>query len=303
MRLLTIRHTTRYSYKKPVRFGPHRMMFRPRDSHDIRVISSGLIIKPQPELRWFHDVFGNSVAIATFEEPAEELFVDSMIMVEHYGSSEFEFPLDPAARTLPISYSSEEYPDLARTIERQYHDSEKKIDAWARKFRNETGPTDIWILLEQITKQIRNEFQYIPREDEGVQAPLETLARQTGTCRDYALFMMEALRSLGMAARFVTGYLYDPALEGGDNGTVGAGATHAWVQVYLPGPGWVECDPTNGIIGGSNLIRVGVARDPAQALPFSGSYFGDRDDFIEMEAEVTVTTSGAPAPMASASDR
>ena len=83
--------------------------------------------------------------------------------------------------------------------------------------------------------------------------------------------MIEAVRSLGFAARFVTGYLYDPALDGGPAGTQGAGATHAWVQVYLPGAGWVEFDPTNGIVGGRNLIRVGVARDPKQAVPLAGT--------------------------------
>jgi transglutaminase-like putative cysteine protease len=104
--------------------------------------------------------------------------------------------------------------------------------------------------------------------------------------------MMEAARSLGFAARFVTGYLYDPALDGGPSGTQGAGATHAWVQVYLPGAGWVEFDPTNGIVGGRNLIRVGVARDPRQAVPLAGSYFGSPEDYLGMEVEVVVTRGG-----------
>jgi transglutaminase-like putative cysteine protease len=303
MRLLTIRHTTRYRYKRPVTFGPHRLMFRPRDSHDIRVVSSGLTIKPQPDLRWFHDVFGNSVALATFHDAADELMVDSTIMVEHYGVEGANFPLDPTARILPVSYSSQEYPDLARTIERHYPDPDKVIDSWARRFLLQHDQTEIWSLLEMMTATIKEEFVYIPRESEGVQTPLQTLEWKTGTCRDYALFMMEALRSLGMAARFVTGYLYDPALEGFDSGVVGAGSTHAWVQVYLPGPGWVECDPTNGVIGGPNLIRVGVARDPAQALPMAGTFFGGRDDFIEMTAEVTVSSASPPATAANAAYR
>jgi transglutaminase-like putative cysteine protease len=303
MKLLNIRHTTRYSYKRPVSFGPHRLMFRPRDSHDIRVVSSGLTIRPQPELRWFHDVFGNSVALAHFSEPAEELFVDSTIVVEHYGADRTDFPLDPTARILPISYSSQEYPDLARAIERHYPDPDKRIDSWARRFLLHSDQTEIWPLLETMTATIKDEFTYIPREKEGVQTPLHTLDWQSGTCRDYALFMMEALRSLGMAARFITGYLYDPALEGFDNGVVGAGSTHAWVQVYLPGPGWVECDPTNGVIGGTNLIRVGVARDPEQALPLSGSFYGAKEDFIEMTADVTVSSGSPPAPAANAAYR
>ena len=303
MRLLTIRHTTRYRYRQPVRFGPHRFMFRPRDSHDIRVVSSGLTITPAHELRWFHDVFGNSVALATFSEMAEELVVDSTIVVEHYGINDSTFPVDPTARILPVSYSSQEYPDLARAIERHFPDPEKRIDAWARRFLLERDQTEIMPLLETMTRTIKEEFTYIPRETEGVQTPLDTLDSQTGTCRDYALFMMEAARSLGLAARFVSGYLYDPALEGFDSGMVGAGATHAWVQVYLPGPGWIECDPTNGIIGGNNLIRVGVARDPEQAMPMSGTYYGARDDFLEMTAEVTVSSNAGAAPSVSAAMR
>ena len=303
MRLLTIRHTTTYNYAKPVTFGPHRMMFRPRDSHDIRVVSSGLIIKPQPDLRWFHDVFGNSVALATFHNAADELTVDSTIVVEHYGVDDMSFPVDPTARRLPVSYSSQEYPDLARSIERHYPDPEKRIDTWARRFLLDHDQTEIWPLLEAMAQTIKDEFTYIPRETEGVQTPLDTLTRHAGTCRDYALFMMEALRSLGMASRFVTGYLYDPALEGDQNALVGVGATHAWVQVYLPGPGWIECDPTNAIIGGTNLIRVGVARDPSQALPLSGSYYGAREDFLGMTAEVTVSDAAQQSPPANAAQR
>jgi transglutaminase-like putative cysteine protease len=115
------------------------------------------------------------------------------------------------------------------------------------------------------------------------------MSRGSGTCRDFALFMSEAVRGRGRAARFVTGYLYDPAIDGEGPGLQGAGATHAWVQVYLPGSGWVVFDPTNGLIGGTNLIRVGVTRDPRQAVPLQGSYIGAASDFVDMEIEVIVT--------------
>jgi transglutaminase-like putative cysteine protease len=129
----------------------------------------------------------------------------------------------------------------------------------------------------------------------GVQTPAETLALGRGTCRDLALLMMEACRSLGMAARFVSGYLYDPALDlgvesAGEGAPVrGAGDTHAWVQIYLPGAGWVEFDPTNGLVGGANLIRVAVARDPAQAIPLQGSYYGPPEAFLDMVVDVKVS--------------
>ena len=110
--------------------------------------------------------------------------------------------------------------------------------------------------------------------EEGTQAPLETLERKSGTCRDFALLFIEAVRSLGFGARFITGYLYDPALDGAQGAMQGSGATHAWAEVYLPGAGWVEYDPTNGLIAGENLIRVAVTRDPSQAIPISGTFAG-----------------------------
>jgi transglutaminase-like putative cysteine protease len=135
-------------------------------------------------------------------------------------------------------------------------------------------------------------LRYRQRAIHGTQTPAETLQVGSGTCRDFALLMIEAVRSLGLAARFVTGYLYDPALDRGGPSLTGAGSTHAWVQVYLPGAGWIEFDPTNGLIGGPHLIRVGVARDPKQAIPLQGSYRGEASDFIEMQVEVQVTAVG-----------
>ncbi|MBV8062653.1 MAG: transglutaminase family protein, partial [Nevskia sp.] len=140
-----------------------------------------------------------------------------------------------------------------------------------------------------ISVAIKDQFEYRRREEMGTQTPLQTLELGGGSCRDFALFMMEAVRSLGFAARFVSGYLYDEALIGAASGVVGGGATHAWVQVFLPGAGWIEFDPTNALVGGHNLIRVAVARDAAQAAPLSGSYVGAPEDFIGMTVEVQVT--------------
>ncbi|HSR72815.1 MAG TPA: transglutaminase family protein [Kiloniellales bacterium] len=284
---LTVKHSTLYSYARPVTFNEHRLMFRPRDSHDMRLLETGLRIVPAAQVRWFHDVFSNSIAIATFEEPADSLLLESTIVLEHYGSPETRFPLEPFARTVPFSYASEEIPDLGRTIERHYPDPHRTVDAWARRFLADNGHTDTEELLVAMTRAIKDELTYETRTGP-LQTPVETLERGVGTCRDYTLLMMEAVRSLGMAARFVSGYLYDPALDGAATGTVGAGHTHAWAQVYLPGAGWVEFDPTNGLVGGPNLIRVAVARDPSQAIPVQGSYNGLAEDFLDMTVEVSV---------------
>ncbi len=289
MTRLTVRHSTLYRYHRPVRFGEHRLMFRPRDSHDMRLIDTALIINPVARVRWMHDVFSNSIAIAQFDQPATELRFESRIELEHYGQHDPEFPIAPYAQTYPFSYSSEEAPDLMRTWERHYPDPEGKVDRWARGFLEGRSGLETRELLLRLTRAIAGQFAYKRRYAVGVQSPIDTLELGGGSCRDFALLMMEAVRALGLAARFVSGYLYDPAADGEHEKLKGAGDTHAWVQVYLPGAGWVEFDPTNGLIGGANLIRVAVARDPSQALPLQGSYFGASDDFIDMKVEVEVT--------------
>lgn len=285
---LTVKHTTIYRYARPVTFNEHRLMFRPRDSHDLRLLSTGLNISPPAQVRWLHDVFSNSIAVATFSQAADTLHLESTFTADHYGIEEASFPIEPYARSVPFSYSQDEIPDLGRTIERHYPDPDHKVDAWVRRFLSPDGWTETDALLINITKSIKQAFAYQAR-DYGTQSPVETLDRMAGTCRDFALLMMEAVRSLGMAARFVSGYLYDPAMDGAGQGIVGAGATHAWVQVYLPGSGWVEFDPTNGLVGGPNLIRVAVARDPRQAIPAQGSFVGSTGDFLGMSVDVAVT--------------
>ena len=287
--ILTVHHSTVYRYARPVSFSEHRLMFRPRDSHDMRLIDTGLTIVPHATVRWMHDVFGNSIAIASFDTPADELRFESLITVEHFGISDSDFPIAPYARSLPFAYAGDELPDLGRTVERHYPDPAHEVDAWAKQFLSTKGPTDTNELLIKMTQSIKDQFAYVERREEGVQTPVQTLGLGSGSCRDLAVLMMEAVRSLGMAARFVSGYLYDSALDGAQRKIVGAGSTHAWVQVYLPGAGWLEFDPTNGLVGGPNLIRVAVARDPAQAVPLMGTYVGTQGDFLGMTVEVTVT--------------
>lgn len=282
MPIVTIEHTTIYRYANPVQFGEHRLMFRPRDSHDLRIIESGLTIAPAATVRWLHDVFGNSIAIATFSEAASELRFVSTLHLEHFPDSEPQTAIEPYAQVYPFSYSTAEIPDIGRTIERHYPDPEHKVDAWARQFIATDGPTDTEQLLVAMTKAIQANFQYQRRDDEGTQSPVDTLTSNTGTCRDFALLMMEAARCLGFAARFVSGYLYDET-------AVGGAATHAWVQIYLPGAGWVEYDPTNGLLAGQNLLRVAVAREPSQAIPLIGSFTGNTGDFLGMSVDVKVT--------------
>ena len=291
MPLLTIHHKTVYRYNRPVAFGEHRIMLRPRDSHDQHVLSSSVEILPQPmSLRWIHDVFGNSVAIATFDERSETLSFTSMATVEHNPAEEFALTPDDTAYFYPFLYNREEFPDLQQFIAPQYGDPNGELSAWARQFLDADGPTPTFNILSGMTHGIREAFTYRKRHEQGTQHPLDTLQTGSGTCRDYAMFMIEALRRLGIAARFVSGYLFIP----GDSahGYVGGGSTHAWVQVYLPSAGWIEFDPTNGIVGTRDLIRVAVARDPRQAVPVHGCYLGSADAYVGMEIGINVVSVG-----------
>ena len=291
MPLLTIHHKTVYRYDRKVAFGEHRIMLRPRDSHDQRVLASNLEISPAPaSLRWIHDVFGNSVAIATFEERSETLSFVSSATVEHNPAEEFALTPDDTAYFYPFPYDSEEFPDLEQFITPQYGDPNGELSAWARQFLDANGPTRTFNILSGMTHGIREAFTYRKRHAHGTQHPLDTLSTGSGTCRDYALFMIEALRRLGIAARFVSGYLFIPGDRA--HGYVGGGSTHAWVQVYLPSAGWIEFDPTNGIVGTRDLVRVAVARDPRQAIPLHGAYLGSPDAFVGMEVSINVVSVG-----------
>jgi len=296
---VSVTHRTTYRYSEPVTFGPHRMMTRPRDAHDLRLVEATIALTPPATLRWKRDVFGNVVGLATFEAQSDTLEITSRLVVEHAPANPQELAamLEPYAAEHPFAYSTEEIPDLGRTLERHSSDPERKVDLWAKQFLNDSGPTSTGSLLAKLTHGIKAQFAYAAREAEGTQSAVQTLETGSGTCRDFAFLMMEACRSLGLAARFVSGYLYDDAMVDAVDKVIGGGATHAWCEVYLPGAGWVEFDPTNGLVAGRNLIRIAVARDPAQAIPLSGSWSGPAEAFVSMEVDVAVDAAPLQATM------
>ena len=297
MPVLNIRHLTTYRYRRPVGFGEHRLMMRPKESYDQRVLSASLQVSPQPaELRHMHDVFGNCVTVARFALHADALSFESRVTLEHTPSPLVTDPDEAIAASgpsFPFAYGAEDMPDLLRSIERRHPDPERVLEAWARRFLRWNGPTPVLSLLADMTRAIRADFRYAKRLEGAPQTPLETLATGTGTCRDFAVLMMEAARSLGLAARFVSGYIYSASAKDEPGARIGGGHTHAWVQVYLPSCGWVEFDPTTGIVGNTDLVRVAVVRDPRQAVPLSGVWEGEASDHLGMEIEVELTC--APA--------
>ncbi len=292
MTVLNVRHTTVYRYSRPVALGDHRLMLRPRDSHDLRLIKTNLTFSPPASVRWMHDVFGNSVAIASFAEPAAELRIESNLVLETYAAERPPFQITPDASRYPFVYSADDRIDLGRMLERQYPDPNDRLGAWARGFVR-SNPTDTSALLADLNNGVKAQIFYQSRETEGTQTPVETLIRGWGSCRDLAVLFIEAARSLGFGARVVTGYLYRAAADAGSPAAIGAGTTHAWADIYVPGAGWIAYDPTNGTIGGQDLIRVAVTRDISQAVPIKGSFVGIPGSYLGMAVDVAVVSESA----------
>jgi transglutaminase-like putative cysteine protease len=292
MTVYSVHHKTTYRYKRPIRLGPHQLLFRQRDSFDQHLLDSHLDVTPEPsEVRWIHDVFGNCLTLVDFSAKCELLEFDTVIRLEHTPESAPDFRIEDYARSHPFSYSSDEAPDLAAYV-RRHHPQDIEVEEWLGKFVRKDIRQPTGQLLMTLNEAVAEGFSYERRTSRGTQSPGETLRHQRGTCRDFALLMMEAARLLGFAARFVTGYVYVPSLDGPLR--LGGGSTHAWCQIYVPGSGWVEFDPTNGIVGNRDLIRVGVARTPEQAIPLSGSYWGNAEDELGMEVTVNVKTETEP---------
>jgi transglutaminase-like putative cysteine protease len=304
MSTLTIRHVTTYRYRRPVAFGEHRMMFRPRDSHDQRVIEASLEISPEPtSLHFVQDAFGNHVGIARFSGRARELWFESIVRLEHSPSHSAGPDLEGDARIFPFDYGADEMPDLARCIERHQPDPEDEVGRWARQFLPPDGSIGTFELLTRLSQGINHGFRYRRRETKGIQQPAETLRIGHGSCRDFAVLMIEAARSLGFAARFASGYLAVPLDDPEEpmNGSA-HGSTHAWAQIYLPGAGWIDFDPTSGSVGKTGLVTVAVVRDPHHAIPLHGTFIGVPSDHLGMEVQVRVT-SGTPETIWAAPQR
>ena len=192
---------------------------------------------------------------------------------------------------MPVQYTPDEWTDLVVHMRPHAEDPDGSVAAWAKSFTadNRGRTTDV---LRRMLDVFRDTFNYNARQAEGTQSPGETLRSKSGTCRDYAWLMIEGLRRLGFASRFVSGYLYDSALDGGETGMLGSGATHAWLEVFLPGAGWTHYDPTNRINAGYDLIPVAIARHPGQAVPLAGSWFGSAQDYLGMSINVAVRKLG-----------
>lgn len=290
---LRIRHATTYRYAGPVEFGPHRLMLRPRDSFDLRVVDTALSITPQARLRWMHDAYGNSVAVANFDSPADTLEIVSELLIQRFDSALPRAEIEHAAAITGVVYSESERAVLRPYLDLAAADPDGVLDRWLADFRARIGQGS-GHLLKDLAHAISTELSYALRYDEGTQHPADTLLQAAGSCRDYAWLFIELARRMGFAARFVTGYIHDRTPDAA--GLVSAvGLTHAWADVFIPGDGWVEFDPTNDLVADRQLLRVAVARVPEDASPISGSFTGLTGSFLGLSVGVSIEAVNAPA--------
>ena len=284
MPILSIRHVTTYHYRQPVAFGAHRMMLRPRDDADQKVIETELEITPRPrQIAWSQDSFSNHVATAEFADRATELCFVSNIRLDHAPTGFHATDIEDFARSYPFAYAAEDWPGLKRFI--LPPSARRELDGWSAIFFRRDGSADTHELLVDMTRAIRRTFKHISRHQKGIQDPVRTLNLGGGSCRDLAVLMIAVLRSRGIAARFVSGYVH---LADDDDEAVADGNTHAWVQVYVPGPGWVDFDPSGGVVGNQNHIRVAVVPHPREAIPLQGTWYGSTSDHLAMKVAVKV---------------
>jgi transglutaminase-like putative cysteine protease len=289
MPILDIKHVTTYLCSRPVSFGEHRMMLLPRDDEDQKVLECEIDIRPKPvRLDWSRDIFGNHVATAKFNDRADKLSFVSKVRLDHVPGKFHPSDIDYSARRYPFAYSVDEWAVLNRYIGPPA--ARSALDRWSAAFFQNGKSTDLHELLVSMTQTIKRTIERVSRHEEGIQDPVETLALKSGSCRDVAVLMIGALRSRGIAARFVSGYVHlvdDDKGEVVKEDDVAGGNTHAWVQVYVPGPGWVDFDPAAGAIN-QNLIRVAAVLHPGEAIPLQGTWYGSPSDHLSMNVAVRV---------------
>ena len=283
MRQLQIEHLTTYEYGNAVEFLPHRLLVRPREGHDVHIESSELTISPRHEVKWHRDVYGNSVAVVTFSESASKLSIFSKVLIDHYEEAPLDFVVSPDAVNVPFHYDATEGIDLIPSQMSVFPKDTAPLRDWLGQFWRPGQVRETYGLLDTLNKAIAKEIGYVIREEPGVQSPAETLTKKSGSCRDAATLFIEACRNIGLAARFVGGYLH------GSSERVAPGSTHAWSEVYLPGAGWKGFDPTSGDIVGSDHIAVAVSRHPEAVPPVAGAFVGIIEQPPKMKVDVEVS--------------
>jgi transglutaminase-like putative cysteine protease len=291
MATLRIRHGTTYQYGLPVDFHPHRLMLRPRESHEVRLLDMSLTVDPPAHIHWASDVFGNTIATATFQSTSDHLIIESDVTIELNAPAWPVFDIASSATSYPFRYDDDAWIDLGALTHPGYSDPNNRLRSWALGFVRGEATNTLALLLD-INAGLSNYVWYQSRDEEGTQSPLASLDRGWGSCRDFAVLFVDAVRHLGFGARLVSGYSHD--FSGTGQGSLGIGSTHAWAEVYVPGAGWIAFDPTNRTMGGGNLIPVATGRHIQQLVPVAGSFTSGNPVYTDMRVEVAIQETFPP---------
>ncbi|WP_026375983.1 transglutaminase family protein [Aestuariibacter salexigens] len=281
MKRFNVVHQTNYAYPYPVQMQAHTLRLRPREGHDQHIESSQLTISPEANLRWIRDVESNSIAVATFTEPTDHLWIETVTIVQKYDESPYDFLIADDAVSYPFSYPLDDKVALTPYFWNALNSDPKHLDKWVKVIWIKEQPIQTFELLLLLNRQIYESIRYVKRDEEGVQSSSSTLKSNQGSCRDLANLFIDTARYLGFAARFVSGYVYiGPNISA-------PGTTHAWAEVYIPGAGWKGFDPTHGTLVGVNHIAVSVSLLPEHVPPVSGAFWGLPDANLEVSVWVT----------------
>ncbi|MGR9053989.1 MAG: transglutaminase family protein [Gammaproteobacteria bacterium] len=281
MRRIRIFHVSRYQYTQPVSLLTQKLHLRPREGYDIRIESSRLDIFPDFSVQWQRDIYGNCVGLADFYRDSQTMQITSEVVVQHYHDPSMHFNVAESAYLYPFNYEPAEQTDLFPYLAAIFPQDAYALRSWLEVIYRPGNVIATTDLLDLLNQKIAREFAYMVRIGGGVQSPVETLQAGAGSCRDVAMLFIEACRALGLAGRFVSGYLLHE---------VGGGqfqSTHAWSEVYLPGAGWRGYDSTSGLRVGGNHIAVAQHRHPEAIPPISGAYLGP-PQWPDISEEVSV---------------
>ena len=285
---LRIHQENRYTYTRRVRFGPHRLVLRPREGHDLRVESMEVQASPPAHLTWSRDVFGNSIGTLYFDAPAKELRIVSNVVVTRTPPYPHR-KQDTEPTPFPPTYDPLEIAVVAAYQQLSYPSDGETVSRWLNSTCS-TKPADVESVVRCLNTAIHDQIRYVRREEKGVLTPAQTIKRGVGSCRDFATLLLDAARSLGIAARFASGYLECSASE------AGYASTHAWAEIYLPGHGWRGYDPTLGTETTSAHVATGLSNHPRGVMPVTGSYYGPASAFRELTVAVQLTEEPLPLP-------
>ncbi len=281
MQRYKIIHRTYYNYSAIVTLGAHHLLLRPRESYELRIESFSLKSTPKAKIFWHRDVEDNSVAIATFDTPTQQLLIESEVIIQHYNESPLDFIVSDYAINYPFKYLANDNFILSSYMVLPNEETRTLLNSWICNIYKYNEIIQTYTLLQKLTTYIFKNFTYKVREEAGVQTAKQTLSYASGSCRDFAFLFMEAVKCLGLATRFVSGYLYAPLMSHM------VGSTHAWAEVYIPGGGWIGFDPTTGNIVGTDHIAVAVSRLPDNVPPIAGSFAGVSNSTLSVGVWVT----------------